>query len=246
MPKGLMSRLFGANPAPAQTVVPAPTQNPATVPSNQGNIPAELSIATNPDGTPVIPSVVKDESPLAPFKSLWENAPVDPNKPADTPAYTAPTLEEIQKAVGKADFSSNFTSEQLAAASSGGEGAQEALMQLLNSVGQQSLAQATMVSSKLNEQAMSAAIAEQVAKMPDLVRAQTVQTHLKDTNPLFDSPAIKPVIAATQQQLQTKFPNATPSEITKMTQDYIVAMGESFAPKPVVATGLAADDWSNY
>lgn len=249
----IMTTLFGtkpAAPAPVTPVAPVAGQPPVAqaVPPQQGNIPAAPTIAVNPDGTPVVDAlpVEKDESPLAVFKSLWEDAPIDPNAPATPAGYVAPTADQIQTAVAKQDFSSNFTPEQLAAVTAGGEGASEALVQLLNTVGQQTLAQSTMINSKLNEQAMTAAIAEQVAKMPDLVRAQTVQAHLKDTNPLFDNPAIKPVIEATQHQLQVKFPNATPAEITKMTQDFVIGMGAEFAPKPVVATGLEADDWTNF
>ena len=237
--------MFRSTPAPAVPVVPAPVVG---TPPQQGNIPAAPTVAVNPDGTPVVAPLPAEpaQSPLDPFKSLWENAPVDPNAPAAPAAYVAPTQEQIQKAVGKADFTGSFTEEQLAAVTAGGEGATTALLELLNTVGQQSLAQSTMVSGKLNEQAMTAMIAAEVAKMPGLVRAQTAQAHLKDSNPLFDNPAIKPVIAATQAQLQTKFPNATPAELTKMTHDYITSMGEAFAPKPVVETGTGADDWSNY
>ncbi len=240
----IMSKLFGTQPAAA----PVDPAAQVAVPPNQGNIPAAPTVALNPDGTPAVAAVpeVKDESPLAPFANLWEDAPVDPNAPKAPAAYVPPTAEQVQASVAKADFTKNFTPEQLAAVTSGGEGSTEALLQLLNSVGQQSLAQSTMVNSQLNEKAMQAAIAAEVAKVPGLVRDQTVQAHLKDTNPLFTNPAIQPVIAATQQQLQAKFPNATPAEITTMTQDYIKSMSEAFAPKPVVSVGTGADDWSNY
>ena len=243
----IMQRLFGTQPVQQPAPAANPQQQQAT-PPNQGNIPAVPAVVTNPDGTPVVAAEpeVKDESPLAEFSKLWDTAPVDPNAPPEPKAYVPPTAEEIQKAVAKVDFSNNFTPEQLAAVTAGGEGATEALVQLLNTVGQQSLAQSTGISSKLNEQAMQAAIAEEVAKVPALVRAQTVQAHLKDTNPLFDNPAIKPVIDATQQQLQSKFPNATPAQITEMTEKYVLSMGEHFAPKPEVQEGTAADDWSNY
>lgn len=251
-----MSRLFGNNTAPAPVAAPAPVQAPVAAPvaapTQQGNIPAAPTVVTNPDGTPVVPAVVpavsetKDETPLAAFKDLWETAPIDPNAPAAPAAYKPPTAEEIQKATAKADFTKNITPEQLAEVTAGGEGAGEALLKLLNTVGQQSLAQSTMVSAKLSEQALTAAIEAEVAKIPALVRAQTVQAHLKDTNPLFNNPAITPVIEATQERLQLKHPNATPAEITEMTQGFITAMGEHFAPKVTEPTGIAADDWSDY
>ena len=78
-----------------------------------------------------------------------------------------------------------------------------------------------------------------------MLRTQSAANHLKDTNPIFSNPAIQPVIEATQQQLLSKFPNATPAEITAMTNNYILAMGEAFAPKPV--TPVSKDtDWENF
>jgi hypothetical protein len=240
--------IFRSTPAQQPAVDPSQQQQQVAVPPNQGNIPAVPTVAVDANGIPIVPAVVeqKDESPLAQFKDLWETAPVDPNKKDEPAAYVPPTAEEIQKAVGKVDFTKNFTSEQLAAVTAGGEEGQAALLQLLNTVGQQSLAHSTGISTKLNEQAMSAAIAEQVAKIPALVRAQSVQAHAKDTNPLFDNPAIQPFIQASQEQLQIKFPNDTPAQITEKVQAYITAMGEHFAPAPVVKGGVAADDWSDY
>ena len=236
--------IFKPQPAPTP-VAPAPN---GAVPPNQGNIPAEGTVVTNLDGTPAVaPLPAEPASPLAEFKSLWDTAPVDPNAPAGPKAFVAPTAEEVQTAVTKADFTKGFTPEQLAAVTNGGEGAQDALVQLLNSVGQQSLAQSTMVNSQLNEKAMQAAIAAEVAKMPAMLRSQSAADHMKTANPVFSNPAVKPIIEATQQQLQTKFPNATNAELTEMTQNFITAMGAEFAPKPEAAELPAGEtDWNSF
>jgi hypothetical protein len=230
--------MFKQQPAPA----PAPV-----APANPGNLPETPSIAVNPDGTPVSPALPREpESPLAEFKGLWETAPVDPNAPAPPAAYKAPTAEQIQAAVGKADFSKHFTPEQLASVTAGGEGSQEALIALLNTVGQQSLAQSTMVSSQLSQKAMEAAIAAEVAKMPGMLRSASVSDHMKTANPLFENPAVKPIVDQTRTQLELKYPNASNSEISKMTENFILAMGSEFAPKvtPVAAEGET--DWGEY
>jgi hypothetical protein len=223
----------------------APAPSPA--PANPGNLPNSPNIAVNADGTPVVAALPKEpESPLAEFKGLWETAPVDPNAPAPPAGYKAPTAEQIQAAVGKADFSKHFTPEQLEAVTNGGEGSQEALIALLNTVGQQSLAQSTMVSSQLSQKAMEAAIAAEVAKMPGMLRSASVSDHMKTANPLFENPAVKPIIDQTRIQLELKFPNASNSEIAKMTEDYILAMGAEFAPKVTPATPEGETDWGDF
>jgi hypothetical protein len=222
---------------------------PVAAPVNQGNIPSAPTVTVNPDGTPVVAPlpVEPEQSPLAEFKSLWDTAPVDPDASKGPLPFTPPTAEEVQKAVAKADFSKSFTPEQLATVTGGGEGAQEALLQLLNTVGQQSLAQSTMVSSQLSQKAIEQAIAVEVAKMPAMLRQQSANDHLKTSNPVFSNPAVKPIVEATQHQLQAKFPNATNAELTEMTEKFIVAMGESFAPVPdAAALAPGETDWNSF
>jgi hypothetical protein len=64
---------------------------------------------------------------------------------------------------------------------------------------------------------------------------------------LFSNPAIKPVIDATQAQLLQKYPDATQAELTKMTQEYIVAMGAAFNPQtPASDLPAGEEDWSKF
>ena len=181
------------------------------------------------------------------FKDLWQTAPIDKDAP---PAPTMPVAlnqEAVQKIIAKQDFSSAITPEQLTAIAAGGEDAQKAFASAMNQVAQQVMLQSTMVNSKLNEQAIAQAIKVHGAAIPDLVKQHSVTSHATDTNPMFNNPAIKPVIEATQSALTGKFPNASPAEITKMTQDYIVQMGQAFAPKPEVTPNAPGDfDWSTF
>jgi hypothetical protein len=231
-----------------QQPAPAPAPAPNAVPANQGNIPAAPTIAVNPDGTPVVAALpAEPESPLAPFKSLWEDTPVDPNAPVAPKPFELPTADQIQKSVANVDFTKGITPEQLAQVTAGGEGANEALVALLNQVGQQSLAQSTMVSSQLNQKATEAAIAAQVAKMPSLLRNQSALDHMVTANAALDNPAIKPIVEATRLQLQTKYPNATNAELTTMLQDFIAATAASIAPAPEAPAMPAGEtDWSGF
>lgn len=224
----------------------APVQAPAQVAATPGNIPDQPASPTQTtpatDANGVVP--VKDDSPLAEFNTLWDTAPK-----VETPA--APTglnQADVATAVSKIDFTSAITPEHLAAISAGGEGAIAALQASLNSVAQSTLVHSTMVNDKLMAKTVADALAQQEAKLPALLRSQNAANHLKETNPLFDNPAIKPVIEATQAQLLEKFPNATQAELTTMTNNYIQAMGSAFAPAPVVNDGNGADttDWDAY
>lgn len=242
-----------------QPVAPTPgvvTPNPV-IPASPipGNIPAPTVSAEPGTGqqAPALPvpaptpaEPAEPKSPLDEFTNLWDTKPVDPNAPAPV---EAPELnaESVQTAVAKADFSSAITPETLAAISAGGDDAQTAFATAMNVVAQKVMTQAIMVNDKLTKQAIAKASKAYEDSLPEMLRASAAADHLKTSNPLFSNPAVKPVIEATQAQLLQKFPNATHAEITKMTQDYIIAMGESFTPKAVVNDNSGGEtDWEKY
>ena len=232
-----------ANPqAPGAVAVPAAPIQPGNIqPLKDAPAPGNGVVPGSTTPTPAEPKV--PESPLDQFKDLWQAVPVDANSP--TPAVPAElTAEQVQQAVSKASFTESITPEQLTAIAAGGEEAQKAFTEAMNSVAQQVMVQATMVSNKLTERAVSAALEKQNALIPEMLRKQASTAHLNDTSELFSNPAIQPVVQATQAQLLQKFPNATPLEITTMTQDFIVAMGEQFSPK--ASTDSNDTDWSNF
>lgn len=245
---------------PEQQVPTQQVQQPVAVPPaqqqtppNQGNIPAAPTVVADPnnptapvlDPTAPVAPVQKDESPLAEFATLWQNEPTkEGEQPVAPPELTA---ESLQKVMAKADFSKAITQENLAAITAGGEGAAKALMETLTAVAQQSMVQSTLINSKLTEQAVQRERDKFSASLPELLRSQAAADHLKSTNPLFTDPAIKPVIEATQAQLLQKFPNATHAEITTMTEKFVIAMGESFAPKAVVNDNSdTGTDWDKF
>lgn len=231
----IMDRIFGTNPAPAA----APqAQQPA--PQAQGNIPSAPTVvaeANNPTA-PVTPA-----SPLDQYKTLWEN---EPNKDGESTEQQPLTNEQVSKAMEGADFSKGMDANLLAAIAAGGEEAQKALPQILNAMARQVMTQSTLVNNKLTEQAVAAAIAKQQKSMPSLLRQQQATDHLKSKNPLFDNPAVKPVMEAARDQLLLKHPNATTAEITDMVHNFVSAMGESFAPKKVTKASPDDIDWGTF
>jgi len=238
---GFFNDIFGGQ-AAAPTQVPAA---PAQVAAPAGNIhdPATLAAqSTLASEMPPAPAQGSADTSLAPYEKLWDTIP----KPEGQAAPAELTQEAVAAAVNKMNFADSISPEHLAAIAQGGEAAQQAFAQAMNGMARQVMTQATLVNNKLTERAVAAAEAKFSSSLPDMLRNQAASDHLKTSNPLFSNPAVKPIIEATQQQLLQKFPNATHAEITKMTQDYITAMGESFTPKPVVAPTAGEYDWTSF
>lgn len=238
--------------APAQQPAPATQATPGNIPPQSADpaAPGNPTLpATDPSANPAQTQATDPatpDSPLDQFKDLWHT---EPNKDAGTPEPIVPTLatEDVQKALANHNFTQGITPEQLAAISAGGEEAQAAFIQAMNATAKQVMTSSTLVSNKLVEQAVTRALEQQAAKVPDMLRSQAASNHLQDSNPIFSNPAVKPIMEATQAQLMQKFPTATPAELTKMTNDYITAMGEAFSPKPATDTSVInATDWEKF
>lgn len=232
---------------PKAAPAPAPAQSPVGQPGNMPD-PATLANGTTAPTTAPAPGSAEPNTPadpLAPFADMWKS---EPAAPGEQPTGLGLTQEAVQGIVSKTDFSKVISPEALVNIAQGGEAAQAAFAQAMNQVAQHVMVQSTMVNNKLSEQQIERAIQAQLSKLPQTLRQQSSSDHLKSTNPLFSNPAIKPVVEATHAQILQKFPNATHAEVTKMTQDYILAMGAAFAPPQVVNdnSGEGNTDWSKF
>ena len=255
---GALDFIFGGNqqqqqPAQQQQQQQQPAQQPQQpAQPPQGNIPSQPT--TVPDtNNPTVPAGMdnppqQEESPLAAFADLWNND--NTNQQSQTPddVYARLKPEDVQKVIAKADFSSVITPEQLAAIGNGGEAAQQAFAQAINSVAQRVMLQSTLVNNNLSMQAMQKAITQAESRIPDAMRKYSSADYSRTANPLLSNPAVKPVADAVQAQLLAKNPNATNAEITQMTQDFIAAMGAQFAPKqePINNSATNDTDWDAF
>lgn len=247
--------IFSSAPVPAQQT-PAPAPAPA-----QGGIPATPLVAGQqgadgiPSGTvpaldsnsptPAAPVDTTPTSPLDTFKTLWENVPIAEGAEPSAPQQLTP--EMIQKAMGSTSFATAITPENMEAISLGGEAAQQAFAASMEAVARQVMTQSVLVGNKLAETKVDAARESFAKELPSLLRHQSSSDHLKTTNPLFTNPAVKPVVEAAQAQLLQKFPDASPAEITEMTEKYILTMGEAFAPPaPLTVEQQNQTDWEKF
>lgn len=237
-----------AQQAPAPTGSQSGAQPQAGV--QAGNIPAAPVVSSDPNN-PTVPTSSSEgsyeESPLAAYKDLWDNANSKSQTSSDQPSVKL-NPADVQKVIAKADFASVITPEQLTAISEGGEPAQQAFMQAMNSVAQRVMLQSTLVNNRLAEQAISKAIANAESKLPDALRKYSSSDYARTSTPLLSNPAVKPIADAVQSQLLSKYPNATNEDITRMTKEFIQAVGEQFAPKPDIVNNSATGetDWENF
>lgn len=227
-----MFDLFKTTPKPAEPAAAPATNNQ---PAGTGNINAATpsvnpvqSGGTAPNG--VVPDNVNtQESPLDTFKDLWQT---DPNAKPPIGDYKPDPIDQtkLQDIMSKVDFSSAVTPENLAAIQQGGEAGAAALINSLNSVAQQTLMQSIMVANKMTATEVQKAVNATKAQIPNLIKDQTTSNNLAEANPLFNNPAVAPMIDMVKSQLTVKYPDASATEITQKAQDYVKAFAESMNP----------------
>jgi hypothetical protein len=223
-----------AAPQAAPQVEAGNLQDPSVLANANSQLPNSAPNAASPASTPA-------NTPMGDFATLWDTVKTDPSKQGNAPA--ALDQAELTALINKQSYANTVTPDMLA---SFPEEQHAALTSVMEAVARNVMVQATLVNNKLNAQSLTAAEAKFAAQLPDLLRAQSVANHGAETNPLFNNPAIKPVVEATRSQLLAKFPNATQAEITSMTEKYIMSMGAAFAPPPVIPTGMQEQDFSNF
>lgn len=211
--------------SPAQSNQTMPGNLPRTEPvmlqnSNNGlPNPANLPVVQNQN--PVIETPI---SPMADFAEIWKIDP--PKQGAPDTGNIKFNLDPIKvaEASKSLDFTKSIPVELLAKVTAGGPDALQAVIAIANQIGQQSFAQSQVSSAKVLELALAEANSRFSANVPGIVRAQNIANTLQETNPLFSNPATAPMLELLKTQLATKFPTATPAEISDHAHKYLVGV----------------------
>lgn len=186
-------------------------QNPGADPNAQGG---------NNSGQP--------SSPLDPFKDLWKDAGTNGGTPADpfsTPLFNTDPAK-ITEAASKADFLQNIPQELMQKAMSGND--PQAFMQVINAVGQQSLALALQLSTATTEQA-GQRIGERFSKvLPERFKDMQLQ-QLPATNPALQHPAAEPMLRTLRDQVRRQEPNLRPDEVNAKAEQYLMAFASQLS-----------------
>lgn len=255
---GIMDKIFGGGQQQQQQAQPAQTTTP-------GQIPADFKAATpatsTSDANGVIPpnatgnadgaADAGEKSPLDAFGNLWDNSDNAKNE-QQLGVLGEISPQKIAEAASKVNFAKVVKPEDLTAIREGGDGAVQALANALNSATQAVYAQSALASSKLIEQATNQLEERILAKLPDQVRRNLLDNSMVEENAALTHPAAAPLVKLVQNQLATKYPDATPSQLKKMATDYfnnsmqaITGVNVSNTQQPQATKSSPAEiDWS--
>lgn len=172
-----------------------------------------------------------DKSPLDNFADLWK---ADPNQNQQTPSLV-PSFNLDHAGLMKAAESVNFTNHiDPAMIDKALAGDREAFLSVINKASQYGFVTATAASGELVKNSLGTA--QQVLKdkvLPAAHRSQQVDEALAASNPVFQDPAVAPMLGMLKQQLQAKYPTTSPAEIATLASQYL----EGMAGKIVGANG---------
>lgn len=244
------------NPGPTPPGNLPPQAPPMIAGSTNGQVPPQTMITNAPavSSDPTLPPEPK--APFADFTDFWKTPEVDPKAPATGPIQFNIDPAKITQTAQQIDFTRAITPEILAKINAGGPEAMTAMLAAMNTIAQQSFAQAVQANAKITESAAAVTHANIGNAIPDLVRKQTISNALREDNPLFNRPETAPMLQMFEQQLATRFPQATPAQITQYAKQYLTDFVQEGAkamnittngnPQSQAATANSGSDFSNW
>lgn len=224
-----LTALFGGmaqQPAAAPVAQPAGAP-PAGTPAAGSNIPAFQQSTTEPPKPP---------TPLADYADLYNTpAVVDGQAPLTiADPYITLDNEAVRKTVATMNFAQGAQLQEQMGKALGGD--VQALMSVLNAVGQNVYAQVASMSAVVADKAAREGITRLHDQIPTMVRSASTTNSLSTLNPLYDNPSIKPLADMARSGFETKNPTATPAQITEMVNKYITDVAKAFNPAAPAST----------
>ena len=160
--------------------------------------------------------------------------------------------QALMKAAQQVDFTKMIPADLMEKVQKGDAAA---LLQVINTVGQGSYAQATAANAKIVEAALNRQAEKFMSEvLPQVLKQHQIGTQLAAENPLFNNPAVAPMLDMVKQQLTIKFPSASPQEITSKAQEYLTgfaaeiagSQGKQLSDIPKPSSGSGGTDWEKF
>jgi hypothetical protein len=223
--------IFKSAPAPT---TPAPTPEPSAGTQNTNpTVPNDNTVKSDGSVAAIPKASEGDKSPLANFADLWKT---DPNAKKATPASPAFDIDpaKIAEAAKKIDFTAGISQDAKDKAAKGD------ISQLVAEATQASFAVAMQTTAGMVNQALSQqAETFQKQVLPEALRKHSLSGAVREHNPIFDNPAIKPFQGALESAISAKNPGFTPEQVAEKAGEFLTAMSEEIlkgAGKSVVQT----------
>lgn len=241
---------------PAQQVTPAPQQGQQ--PSQQMPPQQPGSSMQNGSMEPPQPgsssqqqtSSPQADSPLDAWKDVWHT---DPNAQAPTDPWSEPILpsdpNKIREAASKMDMLSNIQPELVQKVMAGND--PQSLIELINRVGQNTLAMAATLSSASVERAGTVIRDRTKQTLPDEFREYQLN-NLPVNDAVLEHPGAQGLLKMTRQQLRMKNPNWSAQQINdeavRYLKDFAGSVSKSSEPAQQRRdnTGTPEQDWESF
>lgn len=227
-------------------------QQPAPQPAPQQPNPAPEGAAANP----TIPNDANTphqtgeqgeqiQSPLDNYKDLWDNF----GKQGDDGAMLTFDRDKLGEIANKMNFANSINDEQLQSINAGGEQATKAMLEIMNTIARNAYMNSTETTTHLLNNALKNSKEDIFSKLPEHIKRMNVSDSLTKENPMFNNPAVKPILSALETQLTAKYPNASADEITNHAKQYLSSLAGVFNPesnKPKQPSVPAEQDFSSF
>lgn len=242
----ILSSIFGggnsSQPAPVNPV-PQPGNIPEGTTSSAPQLPN-----TAPNGAVPKQEENKTTAPLDEFKDLWKNDATDPAKqnPANSDIFQNVNPDDLMKAASQIDFTKVVTPEIIQAIQAGGEEGTKALLQALNKTQQLGYAQSAHATTVLINKALKDARESFMSELPKHIRDRNASDLIKET-PAYSHPAAAPLVESLVKQMQIKYPDASPKELTDMANKYVTQFADAMKPNQKQSeTTSTKEDWDSF
>lgn len=215
----MFDKFFGglnSNQQPNQT-----TQPNNTTPANTGTDPAAgfTSPANSDNG------VQQQGSALDRMQDFWKTD--DTSKPTGPQPVFNLTPEKLSEIAMATDFSKQLPAEMIQKAQSGDPTAMAALLNTSAQLGFKASLDATT-------KMINAAFAQREESfkndvLPNLVNQHFKSAAIEEANPIFKHPAAEPMLKGLRQQILSKFPNASASEVSQLAGEMLQEFASSIS-----------------
>lgn len=222
----------------SQPAAPAPVAQAASASGNNPSIPSPANQAVQDGkmpGTDQLPA-----NPLDVYAKLWDTTD---KAPEAAPVFNLDP-KVLDQVSGTLDFTKSVSPELLQKATTGD---MQAMMQVMNHVGQQSYKAALAHSSSLTDKFVESRSKFDFKGIGAQVKSELASNAMSSI-PNYNHPAVKTEVTRIAQAMQKQNPEASPEEIATATKEYFTNVYAAINPaSPDQSKQQAAEqDWDKF
>lgn len=229
----------GGNPSGTQPSTPnTPHGSPSAGAQNNNGQPANSQVAQQNNGQQGQQQQQQQQqtNPLDQFTSFFQsqqnNGGQDSTQNGGQPAkpnydgFIAPwDTNTVSQRAQQLDFTRGMNPEIIQKALGGDP---QAFMEAMNHVARQAFIGSTQAAHGFADRATKTGLERFSGSLDDRFREYGVRNQTVGTNPIYDHPAVKPMVDALKFQIASSDPKLSPEQVAKKVDEYFNTMGNSF------------------